>query len=238
MPSNKAGRRALRLAVTALALLLAGVVYCVYQVHEARNYTRQILIPRMQASQFALQPQDLSPWQLQALLKVEDPAFYTHGGVDLTTPGAGLTTITQGLVKLLYFEKFEPGIAKIRQTLIAAYALAPLVGKDEQLGLFINLIGLGEGVRGFAEGARHYFHKDFAQLDEEQYLALVAMIVAPMNFSRSQHPERNQERVERIKRLLAGQYQPKGLCDQYYGPLDPETQKGLAPFSYFDSYYR
>lgn len=42
---------------------------------------------------------DLSAWQLDALLKIEDPAFYRHKGVDLKTPGAGLTTITQSLVK-------------------------------------------------------------------------------------------------------------------------------------------
>ncbi len=226
------------LAVTILALLLAGAAYYAYQVHQARNFTREVLIPRIHAAQYILQLKDLSPWQQEALLKVEDPSFYHHGGVDFSTPGQGLTTITQGLVKLLYFDKFQPGIAKMRQTLIAAYALDPLVGKDEQLRLFINLVGLGEGVRGFAEGARHYFHKDFAQLDEDQYLALVAMIIAPENFSLHRHAERNQERVARIKKLLSGQYQPKGLCDQYYGPLDPNTQRGLAPFSYFDSYYR
>ncbi|MFH1034982.1 MAG: biosynthetic peptidoglycan transglycosylase [Pseudomonadota bacterium] len=225
------------LALMALALLLVSAYYA-WQVHQARLFTRDTLIPRLATMDLPLRLSDLSPWQRQALLKVQDPSFHRHHGVDFTTPGQGLTTITQGLVKLLYFEKFQPGIAKIRQTLIAVYALDPMVGKDEQLGLFINLIGLGEGVHGFAEGARHYFHKEFAELGEEQYLALVAMIVAPKTFSLSRHPERNRERVERIQRLLAGQYQPKGLCDQYYGPLDPETQKGLAPFSYFDSYYR
>lgn len=226
------------LAVTVLVLLLAGVAYYAYQIHEARNFTREVLIPRIHAAQYPLQLTDLTPWQQEALLKVEDPGFHRHGGVDFSTPGQGLTTITQGLVKLLYFDKFQPGIAKIRQTLIAAYVLDPLVGKDEQLRLFINLIGLGEGVRGFEEGARYYFQKDFKELDEEQYLALVAMIIAPENFSLRRYPERNQERVGRIKKMLSGQYQPKGLCDQFYGPLDPQTQKGLAPFSYFESYYR
>lgn len=227
-----------RLLAVMGALLLVVAFYYAWQVYEARVFTRQTLIPRLQASNFALRLNDLSPWQLHALLQVEDPGFHRHGGVDFSTPGQGLTTITQGLVKLLYFDKFEPGLAKLRQSLIAAYALDPLVSKDEQLRLFINLIGLGEGVRGFAAGAKHYFHKDFADLDQDEYLALVAMIVAPQNFSLTRHPQRNQERVARIKRLLAGEYLPKGLCDQYYGPLDAETQKGLAPASYWEFYYR
>lgn len=238
MVKLSAGRIIRRTAAVLGALLLIAVVYHAGEVHQARRYTSETLLPRLAATSHPLAVTDLSPRQREILLKVEDPAFYRHGGVDLTTPGAGLTTITQGLVKVLYFEKFQPGVAKVRQTLIAYYALDPLMGKDEQLRLFINRIGLGEGTHGFAEGARHYFGKEFAELTEDEYLALVAMIVAPQNFNLRQHPERNQERVARIKRLVAGQYQPKGLCDQYYGPLDAETQKGLAPFSYFASYYQ
>ena len=234
----RCGQIARRTAVVMGALLLIATAYYAGEVHAARRYTRETLLPRLAATSYPLALAELSSRQREILLKVEDPAFYTHGGVDLTTPGAGLTTISQGLVKILYFEKFEPGIAKIRQTLIAAFALDPLLGKDEQLRLFINLVGLGEGTRGFAEGARHYFAKNFGELDEDQYLALVAMIIAPQNFSLSRHPQRNQERVARIKRLIAGDYQPQGLCDQYYGPLDAETQNGLAPLSYFESYYR
>lgn len=79
-----------------------------------------------------------------AFLKVQDPKFRSHKGVDLTTPGAGMTTITQGLVKLLYFPGgFKPGIAKIRQTRIAAYALDDLVAKNDQFNLFLNAMSLG-----------------------------------------------------------------------------------------------
>ncbi|CAO0824103.1 hypothetical protein DFAR_400008 [Desulfarculales bacterium] len=37
--------------------------------------------------------------------------------------------------------------------------------------------------------------------------------------------------------MLSNEYQPRGLYSQYYSPLDCETQKGLAPLSYFNSYY-
>lgn len=61
---------------------------------------------------------DLDRRQLSILLAMEDPGFYTHKGVDLKTPGAGLTTITQVLVKKLYFKEFKPGLRKIKQILL------------------------------------------------------------------------------------------------------------------------
>ena len=48
------------------------------------------------------------------LLTVEDPAFHTHHGIDFRAPGAGWTTIPQGLAKDLYFDAFRPGpLAKL-----------------------------------------------------------------------------------------------------------------------------
>lgn len=182
MPRPESGRRRhwpIRLLAGLALFLVAFGAYWVWQVHQARDYTRATLLPRLSSTPMALHLSDLSLWQVQALLQVEDPSFYQHGGVDFHTPGQGLTTITQALVKIFYFEKFQPGIAKFRQTLLAAYVLEPLVGKGEQLRLFINLVGLGQGVRGFAEAAWHYFNKEFRELDQEQYLALVAMIIAP-----------------------------------------------------------
>lgn len=65
------------------------------------------------------------------------------------------------------------------------------------------------------------------------------MIIATEPFSISRYPQRNQELVARVKRLLAGQYQPNGLCATCItAPLDTEAQKGLTPMSYFESLYR
>ncbi|MEW5912355.1 MAG: biosynthetic peptidoglycan transglycosylase [Thermodesulfobacteriota bacterium] len=213
-------------------------LYSVWVVYSARTYTEETLLPQLRAAHYALAPSDLTPRQLDILLKVEDSNFFHHGGVDLSTPGAGITTITQGLVKDLYFEHFQPGIAKYKQTLIAFYVLDPLMPKEEQLRLFLNTVYLGRGARGFAQAARTHFGKPFRELSEDQYIALVAMIIAPQVFDLHKHPARNAERVRRIKRLVSGEYRPRGLMDLYYGKMDPEAQKDLPPFSYFASYYQ
>jgi membrane peptidoglycan carboxypeptidase len=162
---------------------------------------------------------DLSEDREAALLAVADPTFRTHRGVDLSTPGAGMTTITQGLVKLLYFpEGFRPGIAKIRQTLIAQYALDELISKDKQLRLFLNISYFGRengrSVHGFADASRTYFGKEFHAISEMEFLSLVAMLIGPNNLKPDSRA--NHERVERIKSYLSGEYRPDGLLDVNY----------------------
>ena len=234
-------KKPLKLVLLGLALSILFVPgYFSVVILQARRETPKLIGQALNA-EMALKVSDLSPWQRRALLAVEDPGFYRHHGVDLKTPGAGLTTITQGLVKMYYFAHFKPGIAKIKQTLIARYALDPLVSKDDQLTLFINRINLGsaEGkpVNGFAAAARAYYHKTVAELSEYEYLSLVAMIVAPQNFHLVARPAANAERTRRLARVVSGEYKPRQLMDIYYGKLDAETREGLAPASYFPGIY-
>ena len=218
--------------------LIAVASYFSCVVCSARQYTLDVVLPSARSASYALAVSDLTPCQLNILLKVEDPRFFDHGGFDFSTPGAGITTITQALVKHLYFDNFKPGIAKFKQTAIAAYALDPLMPKQEQLRLFINTSYLGQNVRGFEQAANAFFHKPFKQLNDDQYIAIVAMLIAPEVFDVQKFPARNAERVRRIKLLVSGEYKPRGLFDLYYGKIDAETRKNLPSFSYFESYYQ
>ena len=128
------------------------------------------------------------------------------------------------MVKYLYFEKFTPGIAKLKQTAIAEFALDPLMAKNDQLRLFINTAYLGLSVNGFGQASEAFFGKSFADLTEDEYIALVAMLVAPATFDVKRYPERNRERVERIKRVVSGTYLPRSLFDVFYGKLDKDIQ--------------
>ena len=227
-------RRWLRATCLAFCVsILAGVLYQIGSVLDARHRTPGMVARILGSGQIRLRSSELTPRQRDILLKVEDPGFHEHHGVDLSTPGAGLTTISQAVVKKLYFEEFKPGLAKIRQTLIARFALDSLVPKDDQLTLFINLAHFREGVTGLAAAAEFYHGKKVADLGEDEFISLVAMFIAPRTFDIKDRPASNAERVRRIKRLLSGAYKPKGLMDQYYGTLSAEEQSGLAPASYF-----
>ncbi len=206
--------------IAVLGIVLAVCGYYVFTVWQARKATPAIFESFKTDSQLRLKLADFPDGWLGDLLMVEDPNFYGHNGVDLSTPGAGITTITQGMVKYLYFENFKPGVAKLRQSLIAVFAVNALIPKDEQLSVFVNTVWLGthdgKPVRGFAEAAEEYFNKPFNKVTHDEYLSLVAMVIAPAHFHVERHPARNAERVRRIEGLLAGEYKPLGLMDLYY----------------------
>lgn len=202
-------------------LMVVYICYLFITVMIARNETPRIAAAALAGPGIVLQPEELTAGQLEILLKVEDPNFFYHRGVDFRTPGGGITTITQGLVKQLYFENFKPGLAKIRQSLIARFALDPMVTKKNQLKLFINRVYLGNvngrTVYGFNDAAKVYFGKRFKELTENEYISIVAMIIDATTFNIKKNPEANADRVQRIKLLLSGEYKPKSLMDLYYG---------------------
>jgi len=162
----------------------------------------------------------LSAERQQELLAVEDPSFFRHHGVDFSTPGQGMTTITQGLVKIFYFDKFVPGVAKIEQSLIARFVLDPSMSKADQLHAFLNHAYFGtyagQDVVGFEAASEVYFGRSFDRLNNDQFLSVVAMLMAPDRLDPLTHRGSNRERVLRIKLLLSGECRPEGLRDVTY----------------------
>lgn len=211
----------IRITLISLAVIIFSIIlFYIVIIIKARADTPHIVAKALHSKNVTLKINDLSQWQLYVLLAVEDPDFYHHSGVDFKTPGAGLTTITQGLVKLFYFEDFKPGIAKLKQSVIARFALNMLTSKNDQLTLFINYVNLGEidgkNVAGLDNAALGYYRKSLSQLNNDEYISLIAMIIAPENFHIINHKKQNMERCERIKKVLAGTYKPKSLMDVYY----------------------
>lgn len=206
--------------------LLAGGL-CVYEYSIliwARVVTAK-LFSNYSAPDFnGLKWNDLGNWQQSTLIRVEDPNFFSHNGVDFSTKGAGLTTITQAVVKKLYFERFTPGFKKIEQSLIARYAVSQAVSKEVQLTAFLNVAYFGdEGgreVNGFSDAARTYFGKAVAELSNDEFLGLVAMLIAPNDLKPRSGNEKSSVRVARIKKLLAGRCEARGLMDVYLEACD------------------
>lgn len=205
-------------AFSLIALAAVGA-YEAFAVWRAETRTHEILAA-YKAKPQPVSLSQLTPRQKAILLSVEDPGFYQHNGVDFASPGQGMTTITQALVKFLYFERFRAGFAKIEQSLIARYVLNRHLPKDEQLALFINHAYLGERdgkvVRGFATAAEAYFGKPFAHLSEEEYVGLVGMLISPDALRPDKHPDAYAERLARIRSLLDGKCHPTGVFDPFY----------------------
>lgn len=213
-------RRRLRYLVPAAAfaaVLIASLGYEALAVYRARQKTPEVIA---RAAQGELPLDALSPARRAMLLKVEDPGFLQHRGVDFSTPGQGRTTMTQALVKIFYFNHFQPGFAKIEQSLIARFVFDSALAKDAQLAAFLNHARFGRrqgrAITGFADAARTYYGREFATLSDRQFLGLVAMLMAPKEFDPLRHPAANAERVRRIEAMLAGRCRPTGLSDVRY----------------------
>ncbi|MBV7340016.1 transglycosylase domain-containing protein [Chloroflexi bacterium TSY] len=200
--------------------LIFVLVYAVFLLIQAYRITPVVIEKAHLMQETGLQIANLSNEWKHILLTVEDPGFYQHNGVDLSTPGAGLTTITQALVKLYYFDNFMPGPhAKLKQSLYAM-VLDSQMEKDLQLTLFLNSASFGptseEWVIGFPKAAQVYFDKSFAELTRLEFITLVSMLVGPATFHPKRNPDKLAERVARVEALLAGQCKATELRDVYY----------------------
>ena len=201
-----------------LLTVFAVAAYQTARVLHARSVAEERFDRILAAEPLAIS--DISERRLRWLVKIEDPDFYAHRGVDMKTPGAGLTTITQGLVKRVFFKEFQPGWRKIEQSLIARFAVTPKISKNRQLAALFEIAYLGvcddRHMAGFSMAAQCYYDAPLRVLTDDQYLSLVAMLVGPNAYHPVNHPQRLAGRLARIKRYLAGDCAPLTNGDVYY----------------------
>ena len=203
-------------------LILGSLMFCIlwflgweaWAVYAAREKTPEIFAPYRDPSKLSLTWNDLSAEQQNILLSVEDPAYFTHRGIDMRTPGAGTTTITQAIAKRLYFKKFTPGFARIEQSLIAMMVIDPAVDKATQLNTFLSVAYFGEGLIGFDAAARKFFGKSVPALDRPEYIRLVATLIGPDRTTPGTAD--NEARAVRIARLIRGECKPQNNRDVTY----------------------
>lgn len=197
-------------------ILLIGAGYCVKAVLDARSDAVALAAQADTLIAAGRGPADLGAGRADMLLAVQDPGFADHNGLDFTTPGAGATTVTQSLSKRLAFDEFRPGIGKLRQS---AYALGleTRLSKDQIMALFLDSAQMGNGpdgsMTGFFTASEQIFGAPPAQLSDQQFLALVAVLIAPGRFNLRQPGDDLDERIDRISRLIAHRCAPSGHGD-------------------------
>ena len=126
-----------------------------------------------------------------AVIAAEDGHFYRHHGIDWeqveqvaqesSETGRirrGASTITQQLVKNLFFTTHRNPVRKLFE-----YTLAPLadwiLGKRRILELYLNVIEWGPGVYGAEAASEYHYHLTADQLTREQAARLAACIPSP-----------------------------------------------------------
>jgi membrane peptidoglycan carboxypeptidase len=152
-----------------------------------------------------------------------------HNGVDLSTPGSGLTTLTQSAGKRLGFSNFRPGIRKVR---LVGYAmgLESRLTKQQILALYLDTVWMGPGphnpMAGFFNASQLIYGRPPAALSDHDFLSLVAIPIAPRRFSLIARSPELEERVARIERLVKKVCQPDGLRDVWLNGCAARTEPG------------
>ncbi|NPV27867.1 MAG: penicillin-binding protein 1A [Firmicutes bacterium] len=162
-----------------------------YQLHEVEN-REDIKLSK------------IPPLIQQAVIATEDDRFYQHIGVNPlaiaraavanVTSGFGSqggSTITQQLVKQIYFSKGEKTLQRKIQEAILAIKLERQYTKDEILEMYLNRIYFGEGAWGIKMAAKTYFGKDLEKdritLGEAAMLA--GLIQSPGTYDPYKYPD-------------------------------------------------
>ncbi len=128
----------------------------------------------------------VSPFLQRAVLTAEDRHFYEHKGINFVSIARAATvnafaghvveggsTITQQLVKNLFFEGEKRSIDLKLAEAIVAWQMESRFSKEKILELYLNEIYFGNGAYGIEQAARRYFGKGAEQLTiaEAAYLA-------------------------------------------------------------------
>jgi penicillin-binding protein 1A len=141
-----------------------------------------------------------------AVLSIEDARFYDHFGIDLRRVGGavvanfrsgfgseGASTITQQVVKNLYFD-FDKTITRKLQEQYLAVQLEQHYTKDQILEMYVNAIYFSDGRYGIVEAANYYFSKDLSELNIEDAALLAGIPQRPTAHNPFNHPEAAENR--------------------------------------------
>lgn len=155
----------------------------------------------------------------EAFIAVEDRRFYRHHGVDwrgigralwrdVTSLGVreGASTLTMQVVRSGFLDgTAAPRLGRKLIELHLAPKIEKTLSKDQILGLYLNLIYLGEGTYGVEAASREYFGKSVSRLSLAEAATLAALPRAPSVYDPRDYPDRAVARRNLVLGLMARQ---------------------------------
>ncbi|MBS1952877.1 MAG: PBP1A family penicillin-binding protein [Cyanobacteria bacterium SZAS-4] len=154
----------------------------------------------------------ISQQMQQAMLAAEDHHFYEHHGVNvLSIVRASLanlqaghvveggSTITQQLVKNLFFTEAQRTMDRKVKEAFVAYELEHRYPKEKILEMYLNQVYFGNNAYGIERAASRYFNKTAAQLTVAQASFLAGLVKAPSELGQ---PANRQAAISRQHEIL------------------------------------
>ncbi len=208
-----------RVLALGLTLLLAAAGVLVYLGY--REYVRvteekglDTAVEEIRSKEHYTRLGDLPSLYLDAVVAVEDKRFYGHKGIDIIGIGRavcvnvrnwelreGGSTITQQLIKNIYFETNRGPVQKIAEA-FGAMGLEKKYGKRDILELYVNNIYFGDGYYCIYDAAMGYYGMEPKEMGEYECTMLAGVPNAPSAYSPSKHPELAEQRRQVVLRRL------------------------------------
>lgn len=154
--------------------------------------------------------EELPKIYINAVISVEDHRFYSHNGIDIIAIGRatindikamefveGGSTITQQLVKNIYFTQEKKIVRKIAEVFMA-FKLEKNYEKDEILELYLNTSYFGDGYYTVKEACHGYFHKELQDMTDYEAILLAGIPNAPSVYSPTKNPELAKQRQRQV----------------------------------------
>ncbi|MGH9549433.1 MAG: transglycosylase domain-containing protein, partial [Terriglobales bacterium] len=166
----------------------------------------------------------ISQHMQQAVLSAEDRHFYEHHGINAVSIGRALiintmsgkvveggSTITQQLVKNMFFP--EVGRTMVRKTAeaIVAEQVESRYSKDDILCMYLNEIYFGNGAHGIENAAQTYFGKSAADLNVPESAFLAGLVKAPSVNGSIEHRD---DSIERQHDIIDGMKRDGFITDE------------------------
>lgn len=136
-----------------------------------------------------------------AFIAAEDWNFFSHPGISLKGIARsmlknlwhckkvqGASTITQQLVKLLFFDSQKTFKRKIKEQIYALLAERQF-SKEQILETYLNHIYFGFGIYGVEAAAQRFWNKSASHLTLDESATLAAIIRSPGHYNPVQHSE-------------------------------------------------
>ncbi len=143
---------------------------------------------------------------IHAFIATEDRDFFSHGGISvrgimrslvvnamLGRKAQGASTITQQLVRLLFFDQQKTLTRKIKEQFVAL-ALEKQCSKEMILETYLNNVYFGCGVYGIEAASERFWNKKVSELTIDQAATLAGILRCPAHYSPLIHPDHAQAR--------------------------------------------
>lgn len=199
-------------------------------------WANSVVVELLQETPSANHQIKIHPRHLAALIRIEDPAFYEHHGLNISK-GQGVTTISTVVARDLFLRHHDLGGIKgafqsfYRMVFdcckridigrdIMGVVLDSHATKQQQLNLYINNTFWGtldrKVVVGMEAAAQAYYGKDVSELSDDEFYGIIAMPIAPNRYHPIANPDLHAERVRRIRAVVTGQCAASGWLDLTY----------------------